>query len=160
MTKESMKKIWPLLSFVIGMLVGSGSIWQYQQIQLDKERLILERKRTTIEKLNNINNIMKNRGECLKNIMELSPKVREAINNVSGKSSEHVTLLHIQLKKEVERFNNYEIDLARIQRREPIKFILEGVFPDGNIVIDHLPPASISTLAVFQNIPPLQKNTR
>ena len=146
MTKESMKKIWPILSFVIGMLVGSGSIWQYQQIQLDKERLILERKRTTIEKLNNINNIMKNRGDCLKNIMELSPKVREAIN-VSGKSSEHVRLLYIQFKQEVERFNNYEISLARIQRREPMKFILEGVFPDGDIVIDHLPPASISTFA-------------
>ena len=150
MSKENSVNIWVIISFIIGTLIGSGAIWQYQQLKIEKEKLRLEIEKAKFVEIENINKIRKNRDEKLNKIMELSPKLRRITNENknAGREPEHLRLLRVQFMQLVDQFNGAEIELAKLENRKPIEFIIEGVFPEGSVIIDHLPPAALGSLTI------------
>lgn len=124
---------WIVISFVVGTLLGTGSIWTYIGHRLNEEKYELEKQKE----------LRTRREDNLKKIMEMSPIIRKKSNEarkINDFFDENLKLMRTQFKKLVDDFNSDEIELAKIESREPIKFTLEADFPGGEIIIDHDPP--------------------
>lgn len=134
MTEITKNTKWIVISFVVGTLLGSGSIWSYMGYRLNEEKYKFEQQKE----------LRTRREDNLKKIVEMSPIIREKSNEARKNNNffdENLRLMRIQLKKLIDDFNSDEIALAKIEPREPIKFILEGDFPEGEFIIDHNPPS-------------------
>jgi len=124
---------WIVISFVVGTLLGTGSIWTYMGHRLNEEKYEFEKQKE----------LRYRREDNLKRIMEMSPNIRKKSNEARTKGTfvdENLKLMRAQFKKLIDDFNSDETELAKLESRKPLKFTLEGDFPGGEIIIDHDPP--------------------
>ncbi|MFZ3063730.1 MAG: hypothetical protein WA277_00405 [Nitrospirota bacterium] len=135
MNKTEMKKyglIWVLTSFFIGTILGSGAIWQWQQLKVSKERFSFEKQ----------NALRKEREDKLRNIFTLNENLRKAKSEVQKKAKESLNLLLLQLTNSINDFNKIEGELAELEKRAPLILKVESDLPKSGIVLDHLAPAA------------------
>jgi hypothetical protein len=85
------------------------------------------------------------REDNLKKIMELNPEVRKKTIDVQmrdNKYDEELSLLMAELRRLVDDFNNDELELAKLEDREPLKLKLDLESPERTVTLDYAPPKS------------------
>lgn len=132
---------WIIISFVVGTLLGTGSVWKYMGHRLDEQKYEFETQKE----------LRYRREKNLKRIIEMSPIIRQKSNEARLKGTffdENLKLIRAQFKTLIDDFNSDESKLAILESRKPLRFSLEGDFPGSEVIIDHDPPQSPSAFGV------------
>ena len=123
---------WVIISFVVRTVLGTGSIWTYMEHRLNEAKYIFEKQKE----------LRNRRDNNLKKIIEMSPILRKKVNEARGKNvfDEHLRLMLASFKNTIENFNNDEVELAKIESRDPIILTLVNNISDREIILDYAPP--------------------
>jgi hypothetical protein len=135
MIKIDKKYTWIIISFLIGTIFGSGTLWRYYDHKLSEEQYVFNKHKE----------LRLRREDNLKKIMELNPEVRKKTIDVQmrdNKYDEELSLLMAELRRLVDDFNNDELELAKLEDREPLKLKLDLESPERTVTLDYAPPKS------------------
>ena len=124
MTKESLS--WAIIALFVGTIFGSGSIWQWQKIKL-------ERGRFELEKVAQSSDMRKRIDDLLANIIELSDKYIKVSNSYykrkNSRDGNEMKRLITRLDVLKNDFKSIEGSLSLIEGREPRKIQLDFIPP-------------------------------
>ena len=112
-----MKFNFDVISFVIGTLFGSGSVWRFLQHRIEKSKLQLEQ----AEASNKIRNRLFELMSSLKNNREYFADIRDGKLKVDGISSNILIQLQTDIDLIYDDIIETEKQLAKIEKREPRK---------------------------------------
>ena len=126
---------WVVVSFLVGTLLGSGSLWQWKQSKLESQKQELETvvKTTDLRQQENEQyaKIIDLTNEYIRDRDEYSKNARPDLNN-------RILQLRSQLDVMKDNFMTLEKNLARLENRQPRK-----------ITIDFIPPEPPTNLQVI-----------
>ena len=126
-----------ILSFLIGTLFGSGSIWQWQQSKLENEKMRFEKQQAL--RVSHENHLVR--------MLEMLPKFEKILS--SGEDTQKIMFLR-RFNNIYENYRKEEIELAKLEGRIPeiIEIPIPGNlqhFMKGPIIIFwHMPTAPIN----------------
>ena len=114
---KNMKSIlWLIIPLIIGTSVGSGAIWQWQRLKLEKSN-------SEIAEIYNIAELRKSIGDINYEIIELIQKYVQTKelydSNKSTEVFEILQRLKIQMKIKEDDFTVLENKLANLENRDP-----------------------------------------
>ena len=118
---------WATISFLIGTMIGTGAIWQYQNLQ------IVQRKQE-IEEVLKIAEIRKEVSQKQQKVIELTNQFVNLLklhrDNPNPSIDRQIIQLKSQLALDKDDFYSLESNLANIEGREPRKIILDFFRPN------------------------------
>lgn len=127
----------PIITFLIGAILGPGFLWNILKIDLDRERLELEKIQKTTE-------LRKQIGDIQNDILEISNQymiTRDEYNHSKSSQLENYMLeLDLKLERLKDDFLKAENKLALIENRAPrhIKLDIIPPSPPQNIKLQNL----------------------
>jgi len=135
--------LWTVVTFIVGALLGSGSIWQWSNLQLAKKdleiteiRLDYEKKSFEIDKALKTAELRREIMKLQSQIIDLSDKyilaTRLYASQPTSKNQNEANRIYSQIKVARDDLNIAEVKLAAIEEREP-----------RQIQSDFIPPAAI-----------------
>ena len=95
-----------ILSFLIGTLFGSGSIWQWQQSKLENEKMRFEKQQAL--RVSHENHLVR--------MLEMLPKFEKILS--SGEDTQKIMFLR-RFNNIYENYRKEEIELAKLEGRIP-----------------------------------------
>lgn len=110
MNKEGLKYVLPVVTLVLGTLLGSGAIWNWKNSQIELSRLQMESAKTSIE-------LRDKKNELLIDII--------MYNSNSAKRKANYTLY----RSIIDDFNMIEKNLAVLEEREAKTVDFEKLLP-------------------------------
>lgn len=132
-TKDSLS--WAIIALLVGTLFGSGSIWQWQKNNLDRERFELEKITKSME-------IRKRVDDLLADIIEISNEYIKVSNSYYRSKSPSDGN---EMKRLITRLDVLKNDFKAIEKNLSL---VEGRDP-REIQIDFIPPAPPTNLRVI-----------
>lgn len=117
--------VWGIVTFCVGIILGSGSLWQWQQKRIDKQKYELEVTKSRMELRQRIN-------ETLARIIDLSDKFVRI--NASKEMSQYekqgeVDKLGSQLRLLKDDFLSFEKQLSVLENRKARQIQIDFFVP-------------------------------
>jgi hypothetical protein len=77
-----------LVTLLVGMILGTGGIWQYYNLELSKDKLKLDRDKFLIDKQNDSINVRTKLNETIKEIINLNSQYKKYAKNETNYDAE------------------------------------------------------------------------
>jgi len=132
-TKDSLS--WAIIALLVGTLFGSGSIWQWQKNNLDRERFELEKITKSMEIRKRVDDLLADIIEISNEYIKVSNSYYSSKNPSDGNEMKRLITRLDVLKND---FKTIEKSLSLVEGREP-----------REIQIDFIPPAPPTNLRVI-----------
>ena len=127
---RTLKKYWPIITFVAGATLGSGAVWQWLDWRLEIQKHELDKVLKAVE-------LRKEIDESFRQLLELSNEFVKGMNEPQppGEGEARSRQVYARVLLLRDDVNRTEKSLAQIEGRGP-----------RNIQIDWIPPARITDL--------------
>lgn len=99
MTNIKHSNLLPILTFVLGGMFGTGTIWNWKSSQIDDARLLIEKSKASLE--------------LREKMSELFIEITKYQSDASKRNTDYKTY-----KLTIENFNSIERNLTKIEKRK------------------------------------------
>ncbi len=118
--------VWTIINLIIGAVLGSGALWQYQKNKLDQERFNFEKTVKAID-------IRKSMDDVYISILQLSDQYIKVSNSYyiknNQKDADEMRRLVSRLDVLINDYTTIEKSLSEIENRDPRKIQIDFVPP-------------------------------
>ena len=112
MSKEKLMNVVPILTLILGTLIGSGVIWSWKSSQMELERLQIEKAKASIE-------LRDKKSDLLMDIVIFQSDWKKRKSN------------YAEYRSKIDDYNAIEKNLALLESRESKIVDFEQLLPDS-----------------------------